>query len=92
MYEYMYCLSQIMWNTSRISKRVYYQISLNSIYFQINIYTWQHTSIQIHGKWIGKQVTYINSSPSRQLKCKINSVGIGLFNSKVKMGGELLHY
>jgi len=21
-YEYMYCLSQIMWNTSRISKRV----------------------------------------------------------------------
>ena len=31
--------------------------SLNSIYFQISIYTWQHTSIQIHGKWIGKQVT-----------------------------------
>ena len=23
MYEYMYWLSQIMWNTSRISKRVY---------------------------------------------------------------------
>jgi len=32
-------------------------LSLNSIYFQINIYTWQHTSIQIHGKWIRKQVT-----------------------------------
>ena len=32
-------------------------ISLNSIYFQLSIYTWQHTSIQIHGKWIGKQVT-----------------------------------
>jgi len=31
--------------------------SLNSIYFQRSIYTWQHTSIQIHGKWIGKQVT-----------------------------------
>jgi len=31
--------------------------SLNSIYFQISIYTWQHTAIQIHGKWIGKQVT-----------------------------------
>ena len=31
--------------------------SLNSIYFQISIYTWQHTSIQIHGKWIRKQVT-----------------------------------
>ena len=27
-------------------------VSLNSIYFQISIYTWQHTSIQIHGKWI----------------------------------------
>jgi len=26
MYEYMYCLSQIMWNTTRISNRVYYQI------------------------------------------------------------------
>jgi len=26
------------------------------------------------------------------LKCKKNSVGIGLFNSKVKMGGELLLY
>ena len=33
------------------------QYSLNSIYFQISIYTWQHTSIQMHGKWIGKQVT-----------------------------------
>jgi len=32
-------------------------VSLNSIYFQISIYTWQHTSIQIHGKWIGKQIT-----------------------------------
>ena len=31
--------------------------SLNSIYFQISIYTWQHTSIQIHGKGISKQVT-----------------------------------
>jgi len=31
--------------------------SLNSIYFQISIYTWQHTSLQIHGNWIGKQVT-----------------------------------
>jgi len=31
--------------------------SLNSIYFQISMYTWQHTSIQIHGKWIRKQVT-----------------------------------
>ena len=31
--------------------------SLNSIYFQLSIYTWQHPSIQIHGKWIGKQVT-----------------------------------
>jgi len=29
-------------------------LSLNSIYFQISIYT----SIQIHGKGIGKQVTY----------------------------------
>ena len=28
------------------------QYSLNSIYFQISIYTWQHTSIQIHGKLI----------------------------------------
>jgi len=36
--------------------------------------------------------TYINSSPSRKLKCKKNSVGIGLFNSKVKMDGELLLY
>jgi len=34
-----------------------YLFSLNSIYFWISIYTWQHTSIQIHGKWIGKQVT-----------------------------------
>ena len=33
-------------------------LSLNSIYFQISIYTWQHTLIQIHGKGIGKQVTY----------------------------------
>ena len=32
-------------------------VSLNSIYLQISIYTWQHTSIQIHGKWIRKQVT-----------------------------------
>jgi len=33
------------------------KFSLNSIYFQISVYTWQHTSIQIHGKWIRKQVT-----------------------------------
>ena len=36
---------------------IYCEFSLNSIYFQISIYTWQHTSIQIHGKWIRKQVT-----------------------------------
>ena len=40
---------------SRCSRNVLF--SLNSIYFQISIYTWQHTSIQIHGQWIGKQVT-----------------------------------
>ena len=40
---------------SRCSRNVLF--SLNSIYFQISIYTWQHTSIHIHGKWIGKQVT-----------------------------------
>ena len=34
-----------------------YIVSLNSIYFQISTYTWQNTSIQIHGKWIRKQVT-----------------------------------
>ena len=33
-------------------KSVLNTVSLNSIYFQISIYTWQHTSIQIHGKWI----------------------------------------
>ena len=33
------------------------QVSLNSIYFQICIYTWPHTWIQIHGKWVRKQVT-----------------------------------
>jgi len=33
-------------------------VSLNNIYFQISIYTWQHTSIQIHGKWNG-QVTFL---------------------------------
>jgi len=35
----------------------YGTVSLNSIYFQISIYTWQRTSIQIHGNWIRKQVT-----------------------------------
>ena len=31
--------------------------SLNSIYFQISIYAWQHTSIQTRGKGIRKEVT-----------------------------------
>ena len=41
--------------------------SLNSIYFQISIYTWQHTSIQINGNGLENKLlkTYINSSPSR---------------------------
>ena len=34
-----------------------FPISLNSIYFQISIYTWQHTSLQIHGKWIRKHTS-----------------------------------
>ena len=42
---------------SRLKQVICNLISLNSIYFQISIYTWQHTLIQIHGKWIGKQVT-----------------------------------
>jgi len=38
--------------------------SLNSIYFQISIYTWQHTSIHIHGNGLENKLlkTYINSS------------------------------
>ena len=34
-----------------------YTFSLNNINFQICVYTWQHTSIQIHGKWNRKQAT-----------------------------------
>ena len=35
-------------------------VSLNSIYFQISIYTWQHTSIQIHGT-VGDLIALYNS-------------------------------
>ena len=45
----------------------YHSFSLNSIYFQISIYTWLHTSIQIHGKWIGTQVTSSSHSPENKL-------------------------
>ena len=69
-------------------------VSLNSIYFRISINTWQHTSIQYMENGLENMLlkTYINYSPSPYLKCKRNSVGIGLFNSKVKMSGELLLY
>ena len=44
------------------------QFSLNSIYFQISIYTWQHPSIQIHGQWIRKEVdTDTNQIQNNQL-------------------------
>ena len=45
----------------------YHSFSLNSIYFLISIYTWLHTSIQIHGKWIRKQVTSSSHSPENKL-------------------------
>jgi len=48
------CLQSCSLSILLLSKRFF---SLNSIYFQISIYTWQHTSIQIHRKWIRKQVT-----------------------------------
>ena len=38
-------------------KHISQPVNLNSVYFQISIYTWQHTSKQIHEKWIRKQVT-----------------------------------
>ena len=46
----------LIYNNCNILSNERQLFSLNSIYFQISIYTWQHTSIQIHGKWIGKQV------------------------------------
>ena len=45
------------WCQGQCNNCYHTQISLNSIYFQIGIYTWPHTSIQIHGKWVRKQVT-----------------------------------
>ena len=57
MFPYMiYLLSQctsIQYLSNDLLAR-HHDVSLNSIYFQISIYTWQHTSIQIHGKLIGK--------------------------------------
>ena len=44
-------------NPSKNQWSVSVGLSLNSIYFLLSIYTWQHTSIQIHGKWIRKEVT-----------------------------------
>ena len=42
---------------------ILFKFSLNSIYFQISIYTWQHTSIQIHGNGLEnkllKNFTYL---------------------------------
>ena len=65
-YRWIQSLGPVFVNTHLIQtfKNVYRSVfnsilltfSLNSIYFQISIYTWQHTSIQIHGKCIGKQV------------------------------------
>ena len=58
----LYCTFEVCHHVFTSAFKLFYLykkifFNLNSIYFQISIYTWQHTSIQIHGKWIGKQVT-----------------------------------
>jgi len=45
---------------------ILFKFSLNCIYFQISIYTWQHTSIQIHGNGLEnkllKNFTYLGEN------------------------------
>ena len=50
---YMHCFNlntKAFWTNINFYSPEFARFSLNSIYFRISIYTWQHTSIHIHGK------------------------------------------